>query len=173
MMPLKSKSSKVYSTCRLSTTKTSGVFNRPSFVQENVRVSDRDQVCSMNCLLLTGPQFNQIVNILEGVNWEDLARQLKINQINSIFSACKNEKNPLTCQLGKVITGFINSREPQPCCETLKAIASGVESLPSPDINAASKLRKMCTSTGMLDIITDIHYAYLWLFPSTSMYSIR
>lgn len=114
------------------------------------------EVCDVSALYLTkgkflpiGPESNEIVGILESVNWEELAQQLKLNQINSIHETCKNERKPLQCKLREVLRSYINSQTAQPCCETVMEIANALERLPVPNVNIAGKLREMCIHTGL------------------------
>ena len=98
---------------------------------------------------LTGPQKNKIVSILKDVPWEELDQQLNLNQISYIDGACQREKNPVPCKLREVLNRFINAQTAQSCCETVQKIASALENLPEPRKFEASKLREMCTYTGI------------------------
>ena len=90
------------------------------------------------------------MGILEGVDWQQLAEELKLTQIDDIDSYCSHNKNPLQCKLREVVKKFISAHKARPCCETAEDIASALQRLQDPNNNAAGKLReRMCTSKGI------------------------
>lgn len=86
-----------------------------------------------------------IVDVLKDVNWRTLQDQLNLDQETSIHTACQNEPDPLECQLREVVKRFIDSQDPEPCCDTAEKIAEVLETLKPPKRKAAGNLRNICT----------------------------
>ena len=96
-----------------------------------------------------GPQRNQIVSILDGVDWVELANQLNLeNEIHDIVGACQQE-NPVACRLRQIVDRFINSQRLEPCYTTVENIAGALEALQFPHTKKADQLRRrVCPLTG-------------------------
>ncbi|CAI8041760.1 hypothetical protein GBAR_LOCUS23171, partial [Geodia barretti] len=96
-----------------------------------------------------GPQRNQIVSILDGVDWVELANQLNLkDEIHAIAGACQQE-NPVACRLRQIVDRFINSHDLEPCYMTVEKIAGALETLQFPHTKKADQLRRrVCPSTG-------------------------
>jgi hypothetical protein len=89
---------------------------------------------------LTGPQCNQIVRILHGVDWEELANQLNLeDEIPTITGACQYQ---VACRLRQIVDRFINSQDLEPCHMTVEKIASALEELHFPHTKKAEQLRR-------------------------------
>jgi hypothetical protein len=96
---------------------------------------------------LKGPQRNQIVSILDGVGWEELANQLNLeDEIHAIAGACQQDENPVACRFRKIVDRFINSQDLKPCRKTVEKIASALEELKY--TKQANLIRSVCPSTG-------------------------
>ena len=107
-----------------------------------------------------GPELNQIVGVLKNVPWIGLAGELNLQQETDIHEVCKNDRQPATCGMRKVVIGFIDSQPPQSCCDIVEMIATALGKLIPPHVREASKLRKMYNigeKTLFLDIVFIMH----------------
>ena len=109
-----------------------------------------------------GPQRNQIVSILDGVDWVELANQLNLeDEIHAIAGACQQE-NPVACRLRQIVDRFINSQDLEPCYMTAEKIAGVLEALKY--TKQADLIRSVCPSKGGLfpqPILQGITIVYL------------
>ena len=95
---------------------------------------------------LIGPQRNKIENILDDVNWMQLANELSLtNQITHIDGTCRMQRHPVSCRLNEILKRYINGQETAPCPKIVENIARALESLPIPETNKAQRLRSACS----------------------------
>ena len=81
------------------------------------------------------------MHILRDVPWEELADQLDLKQNPAIIGKCSRETDPVTCCLREVVKGYIATKPPDQCNNTVNEIATALEQLSKPRINAAFQLR--------------------------------
>ena len=109
-----------------------------------------------------GPQCNQIVRKLHGVDWQELANQLNLeDETQAIAGACQQE-NPVACRLRQIVDKFINSQDLEPCHMTVEKVASALEKLKY--TKQAGLIRSVCSSKGGLfpqPILQGITIVYL------------
>lgn len=95
---------------------------------------------------LTGRQQNKIENILDDVNWRQLANKLSLtNQIAHIDGICQMQRHPVSCRSNEILKRYINGQETAPCPRIVENIARALEALPIPETNKAQKLRSVCS----------------------------
>ena len=85
------------------------------------------------------------MGVLKDVPWRLLADQLNLRQEANIHEVCKNDQEPVTCAMRKVVKEFTDIQPPQSwsCRDIVKKIATALEKLTPPRIRQASELRNM------------------------------
>ena len=81
------------------------------------------------------------MHILRDVPWEQLADQLDLKQNTAIDSKCSRDTDRVTCCLREVVKGYIATKPPDQCNNTVNEIATTLEQLSNFHTNTAFQLR--------------------------------